>query len=186
MNILRRLAGPGIAGHGAALLAGALLPAALAPFDIWPLAVLCPLALLALLRHLRPGAAALRAWSFGVGMFGTGASWVYVSIHQYGSAPVPLAGVLTLRLYSKGNMTIGTDADRTDQTAGNHFVKAGSVYVDAGDVVQVNAAHFHVFAKSSIKLVCGGSAIVIESGSIQITSGGPVSVNGGVVKLNCD
>ena len=92
----------------------------------------------------------------------------------------------TMRLYSKGNMTIGTDADRTDQTAGNHFVKAGSVYVDAGDVVQVNAAHFHVFAKSSIKLVCGGSAIVIESGSIQITSGGPVSVNGGVVKLNCD
>jgi apolipoprotein N-acyltransferase len=58
--------------------------------------VLCPLALLALLRRLRPGAAALRAWSFGVGMFGTGASWVYVSIHQYGSAPVPLAGVLTL------------------------------------------------------------------------------------------
>lgn len=96
MNFPGRLAGPGIAGHAAALLAGALLPAALAPFDIWPLAVLCPLALLALLRRLRPGAAALRAWSFGVGMFGTGASWVYVSIHQYGSAPVPLAGVLTL------------------------------------------------------------------------------------------
>ena len=96
MNFPGRLAGPGIAGHAAALLAGALLPAALAPFDIWPLAVLCPLALLALLRRLRPGAAALRAWSFGVGMFGTGASWVYVSIHQYGSAPVPLAGLLTL------------------------------------------------------------------------------------------
>ena len=96
MNILGRLAGPGIAGHAAALLAGALLPAALAPFDIWPLAVLCPLALLALLRRPGPAVAALRAWSFGVGMFGTGASWVYVSIHQYGSAPVPLAAFLTL------------------------------------------------------------------------------------------
>ena len=96
MNVLGRLAGPGIAGHAAALLAGALLPAALAPFDIWPLAVLCPLALLALLRRPGPAVAALRAWSFGVGMFGTGASWVYVSIHQYGSAPVPLAAFLTL------------------------------------------------------------------------------------------
>ena len=96
MNVPGRLAGPGIAGHAAALLAGALLPAALAPFDLWPLAVLSPLALLTLLRRLGPGAAALRAWSFGVGMFGTGASWVYVSIHQYGSAPVPLASFLTL------------------------------------------------------------------------------------------
>ena len=96
MKLVDRVAGPGPAGHGAALLAGALLPAALAPFDVWPLAVLCPLALLALLVRLGPAAAALRAWSFGVGLFGTGASWVYVSIHQYGSAPVPLAAFLTL------------------------------------------------------------------------------------------
>ncbi|HMV72360.1 MAG TPA: apolipoprotein N-acyltransferase [Pseudomonadales bacterium] len=89
------LARPGLVGHLAALGAGALLPLALAPFDCWPLAVLVPLALLALLADLAPAAAACRAWFFGTGMFGAGASWVYVSIHVYGAAPVPLAAGLT-------------------------------------------------------------------------------------------
>lgn len=99
---------------------------------------------------------------------------------------VDLSSRTTMKLYAKGNLTLITDSDRTDQTKSNHFVKAGSVYTDAGDVVQVNAEHFHVFARSSIKLVCGGSAIEIEPGGIRIVSSGPVSVNGGVVKLNCD
>ncbi|MFO0591370.1 MAG: type VI secretion system tip protein TssI/VgrG [Polyangiaceae bacterium] len=92
----------------------------------------------------------------------------------------------TLSIHSKGDMRISTDSDRTDQTGSNHFITAGSVYMSAKDVVQVNAEHFHVFGRSSIKLVCGGSAIVIEPGSIQIVSSGPVNVNGGVVKLNCE
>lgn len=70
------LARPGLVGHLAALGAGALLPLALAPFDCWPLAVLVPLALLALLADLAPAAAACRAWFFGTGMFGAGASSV--------------------------------------------------------------------------------------------------------------
>ena len=92
----------------------------------------------------------------------------------------------TLSIHSKGDMRISTDSDRTDQTASNHFIKSGSVYVSAKDVVQINAEHFHVFGRSTIKLVCGGSAIVMDPGSIQIVTTGPVSVNGGVVKLNCE
>lgn len=96
MRILRALAANGARGHCAALLAGAALPAALAPLSFWPLAILCPAALLALLGQLSPRAAMLRGWCFGAGMFGTGASWVYVSIHDYGAAPIPVAALLTL------------------------------------------------------------------------------------------
>jgi len=96
MKPLRALAGPGWKGHLGALFAGASLPAAFAPFDIWPLAVLAPAALLLLVWQLPARAAMLRGWWFGSGMFGTGVSWVYVSIHDYGSAPVALAALLTL------------------------------------------------------------------------------------------
>ena len=48
-----------------------------------------------LMQGLTPRQAYLRGSLFGLGMFGMGASWVYVSIHQFGSAPVALASVLT-------------------------------------------------------------------------------------------
>lgn len=95
MRLAGALTAPGLAGHLAALACGALLPLAFAPLDWWPLALLVPLALLALLARLPAGAAFRRAWFFGTGMFGSGASWVYVSIHVYGAAPVPLAAALT-------------------------------------------------------------------------------------------
>lgn len=83
-------------GNIAVLLAGAALPLALAPFDWWWFAPL-PLLAFLLLSHDIP--LPLRYWRsflFGLGYFGTGASWVYVSIHDYGYAPVPLAAFLTL------------------------------------------------------------------------------------------
>lgn len=83
-------------GHLVALVAGAITPLAFAPFDIWPLAVLSIAVLYFGLRELRPGQAALRGWCYGFGMFATGTSWVYVSIHDYGSASPALAGLLTL------------------------------------------------------------------------------------------
>ena len=80
----------------AALGAGALLPLAFAPFDLFPLAFLAP----ALLFHLwRDGSAARAAWRgflFGLGMFGVGVSWVYVSLHDFGHMPAPLAALATL------------------------------------------------------------------------------------------
>jgi apolipoprotein N-acyltransferase len=76
----------------AACVAGSLLPLAFSPFDLFPLAVLAPAVLFLLWREVAPGRAAWRGFLFGLGMFGVGVSWVYVSLHHYGNMPVPLAG----------------------------------------------------------------------------------------------
>lgn len=83
-------------GYLAALVAGGFSTLSFAPFHLWwlgPIAV----ALMYLDQHrLTVGQAALRGWLFGVGLFGSGTSWVYVSIHDYGYTGVPLALFLTL------------------------------------------------------------------------------------------
>ncbi|HEX7038037.1 MAG TPA: apolipoprotein N-acyltransferase [Pseudomonadales bacterium] len=78
-----------------ALAFGALLPLSLAPFGYWPLGLVSLAGWFALLR--RPGAnGALLGWLYGVGKYGVGASWVYVSIHVYGNAAPPLAAFLVV------------------------------------------------------------------------------------------
>jgi apolipoprotein N-acyltransferase len=72
-----------------------LLPLSLAPFDYWPLGIVALAGWFWLLRGGRIGAA-LSGWLFGLGKYGVGASWVYVSIHVYGNASPPLAGFLVL------------------------------------------------------------------------------------------
>lgn len=79
-----------------ALGSGALTPLSLAPLSWWPVAIITTAALYMLIQGQRPRAAFASAYWFGFGMFATGASWVYVSIHQYGDAPMALAGALTL------------------------------------------------------------------------------------------
>ncbi len=78
-----------------ALIAGALYPLALAPFGFWPLGLLSVAGLCLLLRDGSAKPVWWRAFSFGLGMFGVGASWIYVSIHVYGLAPPWLAATLT-------------------------------------------------------------------------------------------
>ncbi len=90
MSWLGRL-GPGLL----AVFAGALLTLALTPFDIWPAAIASLCLYMGLLRSCTPGQAFLRGWLYGLGQFGTGASWVYVSIQEHGNASVPLALFLT-------------------------------------------------------------------------------------------
>lgn len=93
MNWITR---PGWPGNLLALAAGALTPLAFAPFDFWPLELLS-LALFYLgLRDLAPKAAFWRGWCYGFGLFSAGTSWIYVSIHDYGAASVPLASFLTI------------------------------------------------------------------------------------------
>ena len=79
-----------------ATIAGALITLSLAPFNVGAAGVASLALLLFLLTDCSPRAAFVRGWFFGVGLFGSGASWVYVSIHVYGYAPVPLAVFLTL------------------------------------------------------------------------------------------
>ncbi len=77
----------------ASLAAGALLPFGLAPYDVWPLMLVSAAGLYWVLT--RSGARPLRdGWLFGVGKYGFGASWIYVSINVYGDAPPPLAAFL--------------------------------------------------------------------------------------------
>ena len=79
----------------AALGAGAVLPLALAPFDIVPLMLVSAGVLFWVLRRAESARAAFWAgWLFGVGKYGVGASWIYVSIHVFGAASPPLAAGL--------------------------------------------------------------------------------------------
>jgi apolipoprotein N-acyltransferase len=81
----------------AAFLAGALAVAGFAPLYLFPLPVLT-LALLLQLCTRAPGAwhAGRLGFAFGLGLFLTGVSWVYVSLHDFGAMPAPLAAFATL------------------------------------------------------------------------------------------
>ena len=74
---------------------GALLPLTLAPFDWWPLGILSIGGWFWLL-NVRPRHAAALGFAYGIGKFGVGVSWVYVSMRLYGGASVPLAVFLVL------------------------------------------------------------------------------------------
>ena len=75
----------------AAFALGATVPLAFAPFGLYPIAVVA-LALLFLLLRGRTPAPALRiGYVFGLGMFGVGVNWVYISIHYFGGSPLPAA-----------------------------------------------------------------------------------------------
>ena len=86
----------------AALAAGGILPLALAPFDVWPLLLVSAGALFWLLRRTETGKGAFwRGWLYGIGKYGVGASWVYVSIHVYGPT-APWLAVLLVVLFVAG------------------------------------------------------------------------------------
>lgn len=94
-SLIGRLCGPGWPGHLLALLGGSLSTLALTPFDLWPLGLLSVALLYVGLRQLGGSQAAIRGWMWGVGLFATGVSWVYISIHVHGYASPALAGLLT-------------------------------------------------------------------------------------------
>ncbi len=79
----------------AALLAGAIAPFAFSPFNVWPLMPLSMALLFVLLNGRNVRSAAHVGLGYGLGLYGVGVSWVYVSINQFGNAPAPLALVLT-------------------------------------------------------------------------------------------
>jgi apolipoprotein N-acyltransferase len=83
------------------LAAGAAHALAFAPGDIWWLQVAALAVLFALLVFPwapAPRAAALHGFAFGLGWFGVGIWWVYISMHVYGQLPAALAVLATLAL----------------------------------------------------------------------------------------
>lgn len=79
-----------------ALVYGILFTLAFAPFDYSYLAIIALSLLFASWQQVSPKRAMLRAYLFGLGSFGLGVSWVYVSIHDYGHVPVIISGLLTV------------------------------------------------------------------------------------------
>ncbi|MFW0042557.1 MAG: apolipoprotein N-acyltransferase [Coxiella endosymbiont of Dermacentor nuttalli] len=78
------------------IITGALLPLAFAPVNWFPVAFISPVILLVIGVHSTPMQSLWRGWLFGSGFFGIGASWVYVSIHQFGNANISLAVLITI------------------------------------------------------------------------------------------
>jgi apolipoprotein N-acyltransferase len=82
--------------HFLSFFAGAATVLAFAPFELHPLAFLTLALLVHLWMHAPPRRCAWLGFGFGLGLFGAGVSWVYVSLHQFGGMPAPLAGFATV------------------------------------------------------------------------------------------
>ncbi|NVF12673.1 apolipoprotein N-acyltransferase [Vreelandella maris] len=80
----------------AALVAGGFTTLTASPFELWWLGPVAIGLLYTGLHTLTPAQAALKGWLYGVALFASGTSWVYVSIHDYGYTGVPLAVFLTV------------------------------------------------------------------------------------------
>jgi apolipoprotein N-acyltransferase len=79
----------------AAFLAGAASVLAFAPFHLYPVE-LVSFALLARLWMGTPRQGLRTGWAYGLGAFGAGVSWVYVSLSRFGGMPPALAAIATL------------------------------------------------------------------------------------------
>jgi len=82
----------------AAFGAGAVLNLAFAPFAWWPIAVLAPAVLFALIRGVPPRRAGWTGAAFGTGLFGFGTYWLYTCLHVFGLVPIWLTLVLQAAL----------------------------------------------------------------------------------------
>ena len=79
----------------AILIAGLCLPLAFAPFNYWVIAFISPLILLASWYNVTPRQAMFRGLVFGLGFFGVGISWVYISMNTFGGMPIALSLFIT-------------------------------------------------------------------------------------------
>ena len=83
-------------GLGVPALAGAAAVLGFAPFYLWPVAIASLAALfLSWGRCETPRQAAISGYAFGLGLNLAGVSWVYVSLHEFGHMPAPLAAIAT-------------------------------------------------------------------------------------------
>ncbi len=76
-------------------IAGLLLTLSFAPFDYSCLAFVALVFLYSSWQNITAKRATLRGYLFGLGTFGSGVSWVYISMHDFGGASVIGSSLLT-------------------------------------------------------------------------------------------
>ena len=81
-----------------ALFCGLLFPLGFAPFNIWPFTILSLSLILYLINKTSIKGAFLVGWIYGIGLWGLGISWVYVSIHYHGNQGI-LSSLLITSLF---------------------------------------------------------------------------------------
>lgn len=98
-NTLRAFTTASIIRHASTLrsfFAGLLVPCGFAPIHMPGLAILGVALLFAQLNQQTDKKSFATGFAFGLGFFGLGVSWIYVSIHQYGHLNFILSGLITL------------------------------------------------------------------------------------------
>ena len=80
------------------LIAGMLLPLAFAPFNLYTLGFIAPAILFYIWLDAKPLKAFTHGLLFGIGFFGVGISWVYISIHNFGNTSLLQASFITFLL----------------------------------------------------------------------------------------
>ena len=84
-----------------AFLLGAIGVAGYAPLQLYPLAILTLAALFSLWRQAASGRRAfVLGFCYGLGLYGAGVYWIYISLHDFGGMPLPLAALATATLCS--------------------------------------------------------------------------------------
>ncbi|SMF54781.1 Apolipoprotein N-acyltransferase [Alteromonadaceae bacterium Bs31] len=74
---------------------GSILPLSFAPYELWWFGILACSSLALCLKKISARRALWRSFLFALGMYGTGVSWVYVSIHDFAYTPAWLASIMT-------------------------------------------------------------------------------------------
>jgi apolipoprotein N-acyltransferase len=92
-------------------LTGAAFPLGFAPLDLWPVSLLSILGLWGFLQsdlgHKRPF---LSGWFFGLGVYGLGTSWIFVSIYFFGGVSLALSIGTTIAFSAMLALTSGASA----------------------------------------------------------------------------
>lgn len=83
------------------VIAGALQTLTFSPFHQWWLGPLSIFLILLVTVHQAPGKLFRSGWLVGLGLFTSGASWIYVSISEHGNTSEPLA-ILLMVLFIGG------------------------------------------------------------------------------------